>query len=76
LSVYTPWLHATHLAVQIQHVKRKQVDADGDVLGADVLALTPAEVLEGKELLGGQVERDSLAVDDERLDTILNALKC
>lgn len=52
------------------------MDADGDVLGADVLALTPAEVLEGKELLGGQVERDSLAVDDERLDTILNALKC
>ena len=65
---------ATHLAVQVEEIKRKQADADLDVLDLDVLALPPAELLEGKQLRRVLVDGHRLGVEHERLRALFDAL--
>ena len=66
--------NATHLAIQVEEIKRKQADADLDVLDLDVLAFPPAELLEWKQLRRVLVDGHRLGVKDERLRTLFDAL--
>lgn len=51
------------------------MDTDSDVLCLHVLALAAAQLLEGKKLLLLKIVRDSLGVDDKRLDAFLDAAR-
>lgn len=51
------------------------MDSDLDVLGLDVLPLPATEVLEREETLVVRLPRDGLAIDDKRLDSLLDALR-
>ncbi len=53
------------LAVQVQQVKGKEADANGDLTFVDVLALSSAQHLEGQNLLGGDIKGDRFTVEDK-----------
>ena len=68
------------LAVQVQQVKRKELDAHLDVLGTHVFALAPAELLERKQaaFLAGRLRglpRDDLGVEHEAVDARCDAMR-
>ena len=65
---------ATHLAVQVEEIKRKQADADLDVLDLDVLALPPAELLEWHQLARRAVNSYRLRIEHEGLGVLLDTL--
>lgn len=65
---------STNLAVEVEKVEGKEVDLDLDILGLDVLSLPATEVLERQEPLVVRLPGDGLAVDNERLDSLLDAL--
>jgi hypothetical protein len=65
----------THLAIEIQQVKSKQVDPDGDVLRPHVFALSARQVLERQQPLRLEIVGDSLGIYHERFDTFLDALQ-
>lgn len=64
----------TYLAVQVEQIKREQVNLDLDVFDLDVLALARAQLLELEQALLLGVPRDGFGVNDERLGSFLDAL--
>ena len=58
-------LNEAHLSVQVQKVEREEMDPDSDILRSYILAFSPTQVLERKELLRLEVKCDSFRVDNE-----------
>lgn len=63
-------IKTTYLAVQEHQVESKEADLDLDVFDPDVLLCPSSELLEGPEGTGGLLERDNLAVENERRDPL------
>jgi hypothetical protein len=64
----------TDLSVQVQQIESEYVDPHGDVLCPYILTLSPSEILEWEQLLGGDIIGYGLTVDNEGLDVGVDAL--
>lgn len=51
------------------------MDSDGNVLCSDIFTLPPTEILERQELLGFEIVRDGLGINDKRLDSLVDTLQ-
>jgi hypothetical protein len=66
-----PLEHA-YLSIEEQQIKCKDADLDLDIFGLDILPLARHQLLEWENLLVDSVPSNSLTIQNETIDILLN----